>query len=61
MLIYSQCKYLNCLMPYPYMRKQYDSVNEMHSIGNENCEHIIVLAYSGDCIYCTFQPHYSPS
>ena len=22
---------------------QYDSVNEMHSIGNENCELIIVL------------------
>ena len=22
-----------------------DSVNEMHSIGNENCEHIIVLVY----------------
>ena len=45
MLTYSQCKYLNCLMPYPYMWKQYHSVNEMHSIGNENCEHIIVLAY----------------
>ena len=41
MLTYSQ----NCLMPYPYMWKQYDSVNEMHSIGNENCEHIIVLVY----------------
>ena len=45
MLIYSQCKYLNCLMPYPYMLKQYDSINEMHSIGNKNCEPIIVLAY----------------
>ena len=45
MLIYSQYKYLNCLMPYPYMLKQYDYVNEMHSMGNKNCEHIIVLAY----------------
>ena len=45
MLIYSQCKYLNYIMPYLYMLKQYDSVNEMHSIGNENCDHIIVLAY----------------
>ena len=45
MLTYSQCKYLNCLMPYPYIWKQYDSVNEMYSIGNENCEHIIVRAY----------------
>ena len=45
MLIYNQCKYLNCLMPYPYTLKQYDSVNEMNSIENENCEHIIVLAY----------------
>ena len=45
MLIYNQCKYLNCLMPYPYTLKQYDSVNEMNSIGSENCEHIIVLAY----------------
>ena len=24
MLIYSQYKYWNCLMPYPYMLKQYD-------------------------------------
>ena len=45
MLIYSQCKYLNCLMPYLYMLKQCDSVNEMHSIENVNCKHIIVLAY----------------
>ena len=45
MLIYSQCKYLNCLMPYPYMWKQYGSVNEMHSTENENYKHIIVLAY----------------
>ena len=45
MLIYSQCKYLNCLMPYPCMLKQYDFVNEMHSIGNENCKPIIILAY----------------
>ena len=45
MLIYSQYKYLNCLMPYRYMLKQYDFVNEMHSIENENCKHIIVLAY----------------
>ena len=43
MLIYSQRKYLNCLMP--YMLKQYDSVNEMHSMGNENCDNKIVLAY----------------
>ena len=27
------------------MWKQYDSVTEMHFIGNENCEHKIVLAY----------------
>ena len=27
------------------MWKQYDSVNEMHSIGNEIYEPIIVLAY----------------
>ena len=45
MLTYSQHKYLNCLMPYSYMLKQYDFVNEMHSIGNENCEHIIAPAY----------------
>ena len=45
MLTYSQCKYLNCLMPYTCMWKQYDSVIEMHTIGNENCEHIIVRAY----------------
>ena len=45
MIIYSQCKHLNYLMPYPYMWKQHDSVNEMHSIGNENCEHLIALAY----------------
>ena len=44
MIIYSQYKYFNCLMPYPYMFKRYDFVNEMHSIGNENCEDIIVLA-----------------
>ena len=25
--------------------KQYDFVNEMHSLGNENCEHIILLTY----------------
>ena len=43
MLIYSQRKYLNCLMP--YMLKQYDSVNEMHSMRNKNCDNIIVLAY----------------
>ena len=43
MLIYSLCKYLNCLMP--YMLKQYDSVNEMQSMGNENFDNIIVLAY----------------
>ena len=36
MLIYSQCKCLNYPMPYQYMLKQYDSVNEMHYIGNEN-------------------------
>ena len=46
MLIYSQkYKYLNCLMPYSYMLKKYAFVYEMHSIGNENCEHIINLAY----------------
>ena len=42
MLIYSQYKYFNCLMPYPYMLKQYDFENEMHSIGNENREYIIL-------------------
>ena len=45
MLIYNQYKNLNCLMPYSYMLKQYDFVNEMHSTGNENYEHIIVLVY----------------
>ena len=45
MLIYSQYKYLNCLMPYSYMLKQYDFVNKMHYMGNENGKHIIVLAY----------------
>ena len=45
MLIYSYYKYLNCLMPYSYMLKQYDFVNKMHSIGKNICEHIIVFAY----------------
>ena len=45
MLIYSQYMYLNCLMPYPYMLKQYDFVNDMHYIGKKNCEHIIALAH----------------
>ena len=45
MLIYSQYKYFNCIVPYPYMLKQYDFANEMHSIVNKNCEDIIVLAY----------------
>ena len=40
MLIYRQNKYLNCLMPYIHVMKQHGFVNEMHSIGNENCEHI---------------------
>ena len=44
MLIYSQYKYWN-YMEYPYMLKQYDFVNEMHSLGKENWEHIIVLVY----------------
>ena len=43
MLIYSHYKYLNCLMLYPYILKQYVFVNEMYSIGNENCEHIIKI------------------
>ena len=45
MLIYGQYKYLNCLMSYSYMLKQYDFINEIHSLGNENCEHIILLTY----------------
>ena len=39
MLICSQYKYLNCLMPCSYLWKQCDYVNKMHSQGNENCEH----------------------
>ena len=45
MLIYSQCKYFNCLMLYLYMWKQYEFANEMHSMGNKTCEHINVHTY----------------
>ena len=52
MLTYSQCKYLNCLMPYPYMWKQYvnckrNAFHRKRKLRTYNCSRIPNCPISG--------------